>query len=82
MDLYLRPREPIVTPMANQETPGKRFEYKTIKLPGRADAEKWGKLLSEEGTQGWRLVDHWIVGSMFGADEFGLLERELPARKG
>ncbi len=71
-----------MTLMANEETPGKRFEYKTIKLPERADAEKWGKLLSEEGTEGWRLVDHWIVGSMFGADEFGLLERELPARKG
>jgi hypothetical protein len=82
MALSPQNRESILTPVAREEAPGKRFEYKTVKLPGRGDADKWGKLLSEEGSQGWRLVDHWIAASFLGAEEIGLLERELPPGKG
>lgn len=82
MVLNLQIRDTIMTLMANKETLGKRYEYKTIKLPSRSDREKWGEVLSTEGSQGWKLVDKWPWGALLGDSEIGLLERELPARKG
>lgn len=56
----------------------KKYEYKIIKLPQRGDAlEEWGKALSQEGSQGWRLIDHFIQAGFLGAYEVALMEREL-----